>query len=50
MIHCDPGWLGSRLNVIVINIVVKVYGENAGVSQGEGGSGTELLGPKVEGP
>ena len=28
MIHLHPGWLGSRLNIIVINIFVKVYGEN----------------------
>ena len=28
MIHWHPGWLGSRFNVIVINIFVKAYGEN----------------------
>ena len=28
MIHLHPGWLGSSLNIIVINIFVKVYGEN----------------------
>ena len=27
MIHWDPGWLDSRLKIIVINIFVKVYGE-----------------------
>ena len=28
MIHWDPGWLDSRLKIIVINIFVEVYGEN----------------------
>ena len=28
MIHWHPGWLGSRFNIIVINIFVKAYGEN----------------------
>ena len=28
MIHWHPGWLGSRFNVIVINMFVKAYGEN----------------------
>ena len=28
MIHWHPGWLGSRFNVIIINISVKAYGEN----------------------
>ena len=28
MIHWNPGWLGSRFNVIIINISVKAYGEN----------------------
>ena len=28
MIHWDPGWLDSRLKIIVINVFVKVYGEN----------------------
>ena len=28
MIHWDPGWLDSRLKIIVINIFVKIYGEN----------------------
>ena len=28
MIHWNPGWLGSRFNTIVINIFVKVSGEN----------------------
>ena len=28
MIHWHPGWLGSMFNIIVINILVKAYGEN----------------------
>ena len=28
MIHWNPGWLGSRFNIIVINVFVSAYREN----------------------
>ena len=40
MIHRHPGWLGSRLKIIVNivnnNIFVKVYGEKLGKTPGLG--------------
>ena len=40
MIHWNPGWLGSRFNIIGINIFEKAYGENERGSEGEPGRAT----------